>query len=138
MEKFIIPKDKRLFVKWIVKYSFYNNLIVIIESSEQGASEFLSLYAKQTDLPPTAQHHYNKTCLIVSFINMNYNDDVIEYLLKNVHVLSIHNSKEMKFLIADDFNEECFSCSKDFYYKHYDNLIKMGLINTNYDNRHLS
>jgi hypothetical protein len=66
-------------------------------------------------LPVTCIREYGSDCRLTAIMNPMLIDNFIEKLMAKSHVLSVHSEEERIFLIADDFHEECFSCTQGFY-----------------------
>lgn len=131
MEKFISPKDKTNFVRWILQIAVDNNWTTVFEYSTDDTYKYLIENGNEITLPESARHYYNSDCKLTAFIIHRITENFTNKLMNKLHVLSIHNKNEMVFLIADDFHEECFSCTKEFYYEYYQTLKDLNLIHSN-------
>lgn len=132
MEKFFFPKNTAKFLEWLLETSLHNDWAVVIEYSHKEIGELLN-YATKIPLPATSKQVYNSTCKLIAIKNFSLKDDFICEIFDKAHALSVHDEKEMLFLIADDFHEECFSCTSNFYsiYRqtlHDEQLIKDNLL----------
>jgi hypothetical protein len=119
MERFIIPGNKTKFIKWLLQTTIDNCWIIVLEYSHEDSPIFLTKNATEVPLPLTGRHQYDANCNLIAIIDPILNDNFINFILVNTHALSIHNGKEMIFLIADDFHEECFSGTFGFFNKYY-------------------
>lgn len=136
MEKFFIPKDKIKFTKWLLQLSIESDLTVVFEYSEHKLLDFISHCGTQVTLPKSAGHNYHESCKLTAMTKPTLTDSFVDALINCCHVLSIHNIDKMIFLIADDFDEECFSCTAEFYKKYYKTLDEQNLIDEDYDTKH--
>jgi hypothetical protein len=115
MEKFFIPRDRTEFIMWLLQKANENGWTMVFEYSRDDAYSFISKIGTQVPLPNTSGHQYDSECRLTAFINISISDNAINQIMLATHVLSVHNKEEMLFLIADDFHEDCFSSSIDFY-----------------------
>lgn len=134
MEKFFLPKNEAQFVNWLLKLSNENRWIIVLEYSEEETYKFLIENATEVTLPITTEHHYDKDCRLTAITNPVVNERFVNTLSRKCSVLSVHDKKEMIFLIADDFHEECFSCTVDFFKVYYQVLKDLNLIYINQEN----
>lgn len=130
MEKFFIPNNKFDFLKWILQKSIDSDWTITFEYSNPTLYTFLIENATETYLPVSKKHEYNDKCYLKAFIGPIISDNFIDKIISDFHVLAFHDKEKMIFLIADDIHEECFSCSSDFYDKHYQILSDNKLIDT--------
>jgi hypothetical protein len=136
MDKFFFPVNRIKFIEWLLYASIDNGWTIVIEYSDTGTLQFLKRTATVVPLPETSVREYDFSCELTAIINPMLIDNFIEKLMAKSHVLSVHSEEEMIFLIADDFHEECFSCTQGFYNKYYEILDANELIDTHwkYDN----
>jgi hypothetical protein len=134
MEKFFIPTDRARFVSWLLQTANRNHWTIVLEYSDEQHADWLEAKAKPAELPPTAGHHYQDDYRLTAITSPASGESFAHDLLAYCSVLSVHNRKEMLFLIADDFHFECFSCTPAFFETHYPILTKLGLIRIDQDN----
>ncbi len=134
MEKFFIPTDRARFVNWLLKTANQNKWTIVLEYSGEQSTDWLTEKAKPAELPPTADHHYRRDYRLTAVTSPATGERFAYDLLACCSVLSVHDQKEMLFLIADDFHFECFSCTPAFFETHYQVLAKLGLICIDQDN----
>ncbi|MFI5142244.1 MAG: hypothetical protein ACHQII_07805, partial [Bacteroidia bacterium] len=116
---------KEKFVNWLLQISVKSHYTIVLEYSRNNAYSFLKNNAIEVQLPVSATHEYNSDCKLTAIINPNVTDNFVRQIISETHVLSIHNKNQMVFLIADDFHDECFSGTGDFFIKHKTpNLLK--------------
>ncbi len=127
MEKFFIPGDTSKFVNWLLHKANEMVWTIVVEYSSNDAYAFLKKIATEVPLPITSRHEYNSDCKLSAFVNPIVDNFTVDQIMIMTHVLSIHSSKEMLFLIADDFHEECFSSSVDFYNNYRQIICDMNL-----------
>ena len=128
MEKFVSPKDKAAFVKWLLQSATNNNWAIVFEYSLEGMLEIFTKSGKQISPPSTGCRNHHPASKLIAIKNPSLTDDFIRQIMNNTHVLSVHNETDLLFLVADDFHEDCFSCSTDFYNKYYQIWCIQGLI----------
>lgn len=128
MEKFLIPKNKFEFIKWLFQNSINNGWTIAFEYSENDLYNFLIENSTQVALPRSCEHYYDGKCQLTAIINPVISNNFIGKIISDFHVMSIHDNQKMIFLIADDIHEECFSGSTDFYEKYYQILNDNQLI----------
>lgn len=128
MEKFFEPQDRRKFVKWLLEETERNKWTAVFEHKGDEGYNILRKEATIVPLPKSASHNYSDNYKLTAAINLRINDKLVNKLIQNTSVLSVHNETEMIFLIADDFHPDCFSCSDNFYRKYYKQLQEQGLI----------
>ena len=128
MQKGFIPKDRGKLVKWLLETAVSNSWKIVLEYSSAKKHKFLMEYATETTLPHTAEHHYVQEYELSAIINPRITTKFVSRLIKKYAVLSIHSSKEMLMLCADDFHPECFTCSEFFYETYYPVLMKQDLV----------
>ena len=90
--------------------------------------------ATEMELPITAERHCDDDSKLTAIINPVIEQKFINHLFTECSVLSVHDEKEMLFLIADNFHEECFSCTRTFFGKYYPDLLTLNLILEGQDN----
>ena len=134
MEKFFLPKDKVKFISWLLGISNDNKWTIVLEHAGDETYKFLVENATEVKLPTTTEHHYEDAYQLTAVINPKISKTFLNDLLAKCSVLSVHNEKEMVFLIADDFHEECFSCTPTFFDKYYHVLTDLDLIDINQEN----
>jgi hypothetical protein len=134
MEKFFIPKDRTSFVNWLLELSINNDWTIVIEYSNKDTYDYLLNHATITSLP-TVLHKYHAECKLTAFSNVIVTDNFVNKLMLKSHGLSIYDKNKMLFLIADDFHEECFSCTVDFYNSYYKMLQELDLIDVNWEKK---
>ena len=127
MEKAFIPGDTAKFVNWLLHKSNEMGWTIVVEYSTTETYAFLKKIGTEVPLPITSRHEYSYDCKLSAIINPVINDFTIDQIMVMTDVLSIHSSKEMVFLIADDFHEECFSSSFDFYNNYRQIICDMNL-----------
>jgi hypothetical protein len=127
MEKYFIPANKIKFIIWLLRTSIDNDWTNVFEYSNECAYNFLKEIGTEVSLPTTSKHEYSSESKLTAIVKPLLNDNSINQLMAMTHVLSIHNEKEMMFLIADDFDDECFSSSVDFFTKYYQTIINNHL-----------
>ena len=128
MEKFLTPKSKTKFVQWLLELSLNYNWTITLEYSGNALYTFLLENSTTVDLPLTARHEYHEDYKLTAINNFRLTQKFINKLIKSYSVLSVHDEKEMIFLIADDFDKDCFSCTENFYQKYYQELKNLHLI----------
>lgn len=127
MEKFFIPGDRTEFIIWLLQKSNDNGWTIVFEYSTDDTYSFITKIGTEVPLPVTSEHQYDSKCRLTALINITLTDKTINQIMLITHVLSVHNKKEMLFLIADDFHEECFSSSIDFYNNYQKTICDMNL-----------
>jgi len=127
MEKFFKPGDTSKFLNWLLHKSNEMVWTIVVEYSNNDTYAFLKKIATEVPLPITSRHEYNSDCKLSAIINPVVDNFTVDQIMNITHVLSIHSSKEMLFLIADDFHEDCFSSSIDFYNNYGQTICDINL-----------
>ena len=135
MQKFFFPKDKTTFSKWLLQLAIENDWITVYEYSEEKFIHLINQYGTRVSIPKSAGHNYEQSCRLIAMTKLIITDSLINILNNCCHALSIYDNDKMIFLIADDFDESCFSCTTEFYSKYYQTLEEKNLINRNYINK---
>ena len=128
MDKFFTPTDKTTRIKWLLQTSIDTGWTIVLEYSLEETYKFLNEVGTEVPLPITSIHEYNSDCRLTAVINPIANDLIVDQIMVMTHALSVHSDKELLFLIADDYHEECFSGSKDFFTKYYQTLLDKNLV----------
>jgi len=128
MQKFFFPQHKKRFIKWLLETSVHNNWTIVLEHSTDNIVTELKKYATTVPLPSSTKHEYDSNCKFTAITQPEISDVFVDAIISLSHVMSIHDQKEMLFLIADDYHQECFSCTENFYEKYYQVLDSLGLI----------
>lgn len=131
MDKFFLPKDKKKFINWLLKISNLNNWTIVLEYQDVKVFNELKENATIVNLPKTAQHNHNHECKLTAIKGPVVTESFTDILLTEVSSLSVHNEKEILFLIADDFHEDCFSSSLKFFDMYGNILEDLDLIYKN-------
>jgi hypothetical protein len=128
MEKFLTPTDINKLIDWLLNFSLEKEYILVAEyKNKETYFDIINNSTKQ-NLPLNTTHHYNREFNLLAFSNPKNNKEFISILKEKVSVLSFFDKSELCFLIADDFDEECFSCSSKFYDTNYLELKAKKLI----------
>lgn len=127
MENFFTPTNIQDFVKWLIDTSIDNRWTIVLEYSPENENALLSKIKTTNDLPQSARRNYSSDSKLISLANSSASAILVDTIIELAHCLSIHDKDGMLFLIADDFYEECFSCSKDFYIKYSDIILTKKL-----------
>ena len=130
MQKFFFPQDKKRFIKWLLETTVNNNWTIVFEYSTDDILKELKKYATLVPLPSSTKHEYDSDCKFAAITRPQVSDNFIDIIISQSHVMSLHDQKDMLFLIADDYHQECFSCTENFYEKYYQVLDSLGLIGT--------
>lgn len=130
MEHFFIPTNKLKFVKWLLKTALNSNYTIVLEYSNNDIIPYLKIFTEEHSLPISASHNYKSNCRLIAIKVKAVTDDLVNLLMKKTHVLSLHSETKMVFLIADDYHEQCFSCSLSFY-NQYLQQLQQGLLISN-------
>lgn len=129
MEAGFVPTDTTKLVAWLLQAAGDNNWTIVFEYS---ADEDISLLKKNVTvvtLPKSSRYNYDsESCKLIAFKNFTLGDNFIDEIVVKTHVLTLHDDKEMILLAADDYHEDCFTCSKTFYDKYYNTLCDNRLI----------
>ena len=128
MERFFEPKDRRKFVRWLLEETTRNKWTAVFEHKDDEGYNILRKNGTVVTLPNSAEHHYLEDHRFTAVTDLRINNKVVNKIIKNTSVLSIHTRTEMILLIADDFHHECFSCSSSFHDSYYDVLQAQDLI----------
>ena len=127
MEKFFIPKDRTKFIIWLLQKSNENGWTIVFEYSSDETYGFISKIGMEVPLPINSGHQYDPECRLTAIVNITFTDKTVNQIMLTTHVLSVYDNEEMLFLIADDFHEECFSSSMDFYDNNQKTICDMNL-----------
>ena len=122
MEQFFKVTDKVEFVKQVLDIAFIEKYTVVLEFKNNSFCGFNRLYLREIAFPNSGKHSYDVSCHLKAFEIIKNDYRLIANLFAYVSVLSLHSNDSMVFLIADDFHNDCFSCSESFYKKHSDIL----------------
>lgn len=128
MERFFEPKDRRKFVRWLLEETIRNKWTAVFEHKDNKGYNVLRKSGTLVTLPHSAKHNYLEHYKLTAVVDLRVNDKLVNKIIQNTSVLSIHHQTEMIFLIADDFHHECFSCSPGFYDNYYQVLKAQSLI----------
>jgi hypothetical protein len=128
MEHFVMPADKVKLVDWLLQTAATNNWVVVFEYAADKTYRFLTKRAVEVALPVKAKHQHHSAYRLTALVNLFSSEKLVQKLMSQCTVLSIHNSYQMLFLITDDFHEECFSCRASFYTRYSKILDEQDLI----------
>ena len=128
MEAGFIPSDTIMFVKWLLQVAFGNDWTIVFEYSIDENIPFLTNNAAVVQLPVTSQLNYDSDCKLIAVKYSILTDNLIDKIITGTHVMTLHDEKEMIFLAADDYHEDCFTCTTSFYNKYYNVLYDKRLI----------
>lgn len=119
MEIFLKPKNINRLVDWILNKST-SGYILVFEYYEEDFENFIKNHSAETNLPQHATYNYDANYKMKAFRNMkSLVSEQIEYIIKKSNVLSLFKNNVLQCLIADDYDLNCISCSKDFYETYY-------------------
>ena len=127
MEVFFTPRDRTKFIIWLLQKSNENGWTLVFEYSSDETFGFISKIGTEVPLPIDGGHQYDPACRLTAIINITFTDKTINEIMLSTHALSVYDNEEMLFLIADDFHEECFSSSMDFYDNNQKTISDMKL-----------
>ncbi len=128
MKKFVTPKTKTSFTKWLLRLSNDNNWTIVLEYEKRETYNLLVQNATTVILPKTTAHNYDENYHLTAIEDIIITEQFISKLFTECSALSVHNEKEILFLIADDFHEDCFSCNQSFFDMFYSVAIDLDLI----------
>ena len=133
MEMFIIPKEIKTFVAELFRLSLENGWTVLAEYSDANNRDFFLSNTSISNLPAVAVIDYDYA---TPFSNFLLSDDFIVGLISITHALSVYNETERLFHIADDYHEECFSCTNRFYGQYFELFKSKDLVNRDWKSVH--
>jgi len=129
MEAGLVPTNITKLIKWLLQTAEDNDWTVVFEYSIDEDISFFTNNSVVVTLPKSSRYNYDSdTCKLIAIKNFIPDDNFIDEIISRTHVLTLHNDKEMILLAADDYHEDCFTCSKDFYDKYYDVLCNRKLV----------
>lgn len=129
MEHFLRPTDTIKFLTSLLTLANSQQWILVAECPDINAEQFLIDHSSKAALPDSAIHHYDKKHVLAAFTNINLSVDFVDRLTNSYSALSIFDHQQLIFLIADDFHEDCFSCSDTFFTQYKDRLADYTVIN---------
>ena len=115
MEKFIDPSNIQEFIKWLLDEAAIQNWKCVVEYSNPELQFTLIKSAVVVELPKSITHNYSDSTFLTAFQPKTNSLEFIQWLIKDTHVLSIYQGDVLLVLIADDYHQDCFSCSMKFY-----------------------
>lgn len=128
MEKWLVAKEKASLVKWLLQMAVENSWTVLLEYSKDGISSFLKQAATEVPLPLNGVHHYEANCKLTAVRNPYVTHAFVKEIIRSTHVMSVHDTKQMLLLFADDYHKDCLSCLVDFYNQYKQLLCDEQLI----------
>jgi hypothetical protein len=128
MEIFFEITDKVEFVKRLLDIAQNKEYIIVLEFENERFCELdkFRFHCIEKALPKSARHCYDKDYFLKAFEVIREVDFyIVAYLFAYVSVMTVYKNETMVCMIADDFHDDCFSCSKEFY-KQYKEILKMS------------
>ena len=122
MERFLKITDKVEFVKRLLDLAFIEKYIIVLEFKDNSFCDFGTPYLKEIILPNSAKNSYDSNYFLKAFEIIKVDYSLTANLFAYISVLSLYDNNSMILLIADDFHNDCFSCSEEFY-KQYEKVL---------------
>jgi hypothetical protein len=130
MDKFFVPTDKTKFIRWLLQTAVDNGWTIVLEYSGDNTYDYLKTIGTEVSRPITSRHNYDSEFKLTAIINPVVNDESIDQIMTQTHVMSVYNRTELILLIADDFDEDCFSATTKFYDNYRQLLHDKDLLET--------
>ena len=122
MDRFFKITDKVEFVKRLLDLAFIEKYIIVLEFQDNSFCDFGVPYLKETRLPNSAKKSYDSNYFLKAFEIIKVDYYLTANLFAYISELSIYDNNSMILLIADDFHNDCFSCSEEFH-KQYEKVF---------------